>query len=113
MSWLILRIGANTFALYAATLVLPAASLNSIWVGLSAGTALTLVHVLIRPFLLLIALPVNLITLGLFTLVINAWMVMLTDRLIAGLIIPGFWSSLAAALLVTLFNLPLNWWKQR
>jgi putative membrane protein len=108
MSRLVLRTGANTFALYAAALVLPAAALNSVWAGLLAGTVLTLLHVFIRPFMLLIALPVNLVTLGLFTLVINAWMVMLTDRMIAGLTIPGFWSALAAALLVTLVNLPLT-----
>lgn len=108
MSRLVLRIGTNTLALYAATLVLPAVILNSIWAGLLAGTVLTLLHVLIRPFLLLIALPVNLITLGLFTLVINTWMVMLTDRMIAGLTISGFWPALAAALLVTLVSLPLT-----
>lgn len=105
---LILRVGANTFALYAAALVLPAVVLDSIRAGLLAGMALTLLHMLIRPFLLLIALPVNLITLGLFTLVINAWMLMLTDKMIAGLTIPGFWPALAAALLVTLVNLPLT-----
>jgi putative membrane protein len=108
MSRLVLRIVANTIALYAAKLVLPAVVLNSVWAGLLAGRVLTLLYVLIRPFLLLIILPVNLITLGLFTLVINAWMVMLTDRLMAGLTIPGFWSALATALLVTLANLPLN-----
>jgi putative membrane protein len=105
-----LRIIANAFALYAATLILPAAILNSALAGLLAGTALTLLHVLIRPFLLLIILPVNLITLGLLTLVIDALMVMLTDKMVAGLTIPGFWSALAAALLVTFVNLILNRW---
>ncbi|MFA5385275.1 MAG: phage holin family protein [Eubacteriales bacterium] len=110
MNRLVLKIIANTFALYAATLVLPAAVLNGVWAGLLAGTVLTLLNILIRPFLLLITLPVNLITLGLFTLVINTWMVMLTDKIIPGVTIPGFWSALAAALLVTLANLLLNQW---
>lgn len=95
MGRLVLRIGANTLALYAAVLVMPAVFLNNIWAGLLAGTVLTLLHVLIRPFLLLVALPVNLVTLGLFTLVINTWMVMLTSRIIAGLAVPGFWPALA------------------
>jgi len=108
MSRLVIRIGANTIAFHAAALVLPAVVLNSVWAGLLAGTVLTLLHLLIRPFLLLLTLPVNLITLGLFTLVINAWMVMLTDKIIPGLTVPGFWPALAASLLVTLVNLLLN-----
>jgi len=108
MSRFVLKIIINMFALYAATLVLPSTALNGLWAGLLAGTVLTLLHVLIRPFLLLIILPFNLATLGLLTLVINAWMVMLTDKMIAGMTIPGFWSALAAALLVTLANLLLN-----
>ncbi|BBB93445.1 MAG TPA: phage holin family protein [Methylomusa anaerophila] len=111
MCRLVLRIVANTFALYVAKLVWPAVVLDSIWAGLLAGTVLTLLHAAIRPFLLLILLPVNLITLGLFTLVINAWMVMLTDGLIPGLTVPGFWSALVVALLATLVNLPLNRWR--
>ncbi|OAT87120.1 phage holin family protein [Desulfotomaculum copahuensis] len=108
MSRLVLRIAANSLALYAAALVVPAVVLNDIWAGLLAGTVLTVLHVLIRPFLLLVALPVNLITLGLFTLVINTWMVMLTNWIVAGFAVPGFWPALAVSLLVTLFNLPLN-----
>ncbi len=108
MSRLVIRIGANTIAFHAAALVLPAVVLNSVWAGLPAGTVLTLLHLLIRPFLLLFTLPVNLITLGLFTLVINAWMAMLTDKIIPGLTVPGFWPALAVSLLVTLVNLPLN-----
>lgn len=105
---LLLKTGANMVALYAAALVLPAIFLDNICAGLLAGITLTLLHMLIRPFLLLIILPFNLITLGLFTLVVNAWMVILTDKMIGGLSVPGFWPALAAALLVTLFNLPLR-----
>lgn len=110
MSRLVFRMVANTAAVYVTALVIPAVVLESAWVGLLAGAVLTLLNALVRPFLLLITLPVNLITLGLFTLVVNAWMLMLTSRLVEGLTIPGFWWALAAALLVTLVNVPLNQW---
>jgi len=110
MNRLVLKIIANTLALCAAALILPAAGLNGMWAGLLAGIVLTLLHVLIRPLLLLITLPFNLISLGLFTLVINAWMVMLTDKIIPGVTIPGFWPALAASLFVTFANLILNRW---
>lgn len=44
--------------------------------------------------------PVNLLTFGLFTLIINAWMVMLADRIVAGFCIPGFWPALGTAVII-------------
>lgn len=110
MTRLAFRIAANTLALYAASLLFPAVVLTGVGAALLAGTVLTLLNVLIRPFLLLITLPINLLTLGLFTLVINAWMVLLAAKLIAGLTVTGFWPAVAAGLVVTLVNLLLNHW---
>ena len=50
---------------------------------------------------MLLALPVNLLTLGLFVLVINTWMVVLADRLIPGMAVPGFWNAFLTALIVS------------
>ncbi|MBU4533692.1 MAG: phage holin family protein [Eubacteriales bacterium] len=110
MKRLVLRIVINTVALFVISLILPVVVLNGIGPALLAGTVLTLLNALLRPFLLLITLPVNLITLGVFTLVINAWMLMLTDLMVGGFAIPGFLSAFVAALLLTLINLPLSNW---
>lgn len=70
-----------------------------------AGFGLGLIHLLVRPLLLLVALPVNLITFGVFTVVIDTWLVMLLDHFAMGIIIPGFWDALLTALLI----MALNW----
>lgn len=69
---------------------------------------LTLVHTLVRPVVKLFALPLTIITLGLFTLVINALMVMLTSWITSflswGLEVDGFWWALLAGLVVSLVS---------
>jgi putative membrane protein len=65
---------------------------------------LGLVNAIIRPFVLLITLPINLLTLGLFTLVINGFMLWLVSTLIKGFDIQNFGTAILAALLITVFS---------
>lgn len=79
----------------------PAVTIGKPETILLAGTVLWLAGLVVKPLLMLLALPVNLLTLGLFVLVINTWMVVLTDRFILGLAIPGFWNAFLTALVVS------------
>lgn len=65
-----------------------------------AGLALGLVNALVRPFLVLLTLPITIVTLGLFLLVINAGMVALVVWLMPGMHLAGFGSALGTALIV-------------
>ena len=76
---------ANTIAFYASIVLFNTAQSNPVEISAFAGLVLTLVNIFIRPLLMLVALPVNLLTLGLFILIINTWMVMLTDKLVPAL----------------------------
>ncbi|MEN6390158.1 MAG: phage holin family protein [Syntrophomonas sp.] len=71
---------------------------------LLAALILTALNYLLRPLLMVITLPLNLLTLGLFMLLINAWMVMLADAIVTSWQMPGFWASLFAGTLVLIFN---------
>jgi len=53
---------------------------------------------------LLLCLPLNILTLGLFILVINTWMLQLTDLMVKGLVVSGFWYAMLAALFIMLAN---------
>lgn len=75
---------------------------------LAAGLLLWLVNTFIQPVLKILSLPVTILTLGLFSLVISASMVMLTDSLIAGVSFGGFWPSLILALTVSVLQVVLN-----
>ncbi|KJS64321.1 MAG: hypothetical protein JL50_20435 [Peptococcaceae bacterium BICA1-7] len=108
MKRIVLQFFINTAAFYAATLVFPAVRLDSFFACVLAGAVLTVINLFIRPFLILIALPLNFLTLGIFTLVINTWMLMLADLLVGGIHIPGFWPAFAIALIISSTNLLLN-----
>ena len=82
---------------------------NSVYIGsLSAllimGMVLLLVNLIIKPFLMLITLPANLLTLGLFSFIVNAWTIMIADSLVENISMGGFFNSLIAAFIITILN---------
>jgi putative membrane protein len=83
----------------------PGIHLNGFASALLAALVLGLVNFLVRPILVLITLPITILTLGLFLIVINALMLLLTSALVPGLRIDGFAAALLGGLLLGLFNL--------
>ncbi|MDF2889093.1 MAG: rane protein of unknown function [Lacrimispora sp.] len=82
---------------------------NSVYIGslgalLIMGMVLLLVNFTIKPILLLITLPANLLTLGLFSFIINAWTIMIADSLVENISMGGFFNSLLAAFIITILN---------
>ena len=70
-----------------------------------AALVLAIVNALIRPVVIVLTLPVNILTLGLFTLVINALMLYIAAAVIGpGFYIAGFWQALAAAAIITVVS---------
>lgn len=65
---------------------------------------LLLINMTIKPLLLLISIPITFLTLGLFSLLINTWMVTLADRMVKGVEIYGFWNTLLLAVCFSLLN---------
>ena len=99
----IYRILLNTLAFFIAAQFLPlvvATPLHFLW----AGIVLSLVNMMIRPVLIILTIPLNLITLGIFTLVINTWMIMLTSGLLPGFYVPGFGVAFLVSIIVSLAN---------
>jgi len=75
---------------------------------LGAAAVLGLLNLLLKPLLLLVTLPVNILSLGLFTLVINGVVLMAVAALVPGLAFDGFWNAVWAALWVSLISLALG-----
>ncbi|MCR4426850.1 MAG: phage holin family protein [Firmicutes bacterium] len=77
--------------------------------ALIAPLLLGIVNAFIRPILVILSLPVEVLTLGLFTLVINAFMLMLVSWLMGPHFdIPGFWAAVLASILLSLISGVLN-----
>jgi putative membrane protein len=75
---------------------------------LVASAILGLVNVALRPLIFLLTLPFTILTLGLFTVVINAGMLYLTSLAVPAFIIKGFWPAIWGALLLSLISMFMN-----
>ena len=64
--------------------------------------------IILRPILLVLTLPVNILTLGLFTFVINAGLIMLMSNLVRGFKVDSFGAALLAAVVLALLNVVLG-----
>jgi putative membrane protein len=73
--------------------------------ALLAALVLGIVNFLVRPLLVLVTLPITIITLGLFLIVINALMLMLTGAIVPGFKVDSFGAAVLGGLLLGLFNL--------
>jgi putative membrane protein len=73
-----------------------------------AAVVLGIFNAILRPLVLVVTLPINLLTLGLFTFVINGAMLKLTSEVVRGFSVTGFWSAVIGALLLSAFSFMLN-----
>lgn len=105
MRTMLLKFIVNMVGFYAAALFFPAIKFDTPATVLWAGVVLGVVNLLIRPLIMLLTLPLNILTFGLFTLVINTWMVMLTGALLKGLHIPGFWPAFIISIFISILNI--------
>lgn len=99
-----LKLLANIISVYLMSTVFSFIEAREILYIITFSFVLWLLSLILRPLLLLIFFPINILTLGIFSLLINTWMIMLTDTLIKGVHIPGFWLSFTLAVIIMMFN---------
>ena len=83
-------------------------AVDSFKTALLVAFTLGIVNAVIKPFVLILTLPINILTLGLFTFVINAAMILLVDYLVLGFTVEGFLPALIASFLLWLISFILH-----
>lgn len=99
LRWLFL-----TIAILAAAYLLNGIEVRGFFSALLAAALLGFLNAAFRPILLILTLPINLLTLGLFTFVINALLLMMASGVIGGFYVHGFWSALFGSLVISLVS---------
>lgn len=84
--------------------VIPGVQVDGLFAAVVAAIILALVNAFIRPVIGLLTLPVNVMTLGLFSFVITALMVMLTAMIVPGFEVDGFLAALLFGVVLSLVN---------
>jgi putative membrane protein len=99
----------NVVALFVAAWIIPGVGYgDDAWALALAGLVLGLVNMVVRPLVILLALPAVILTLGLALLFVSALMLYLTDLIVPGFESGGFWSTLGGALVVWAVNVALH-----
>ena len=106
---LLIKLAVNALALLVAAQMLHGIQFDNWQATLAAAVVLALVNTYLRPLVLVLTLPFNIITLGLFTLVVNALMLKLVSWFIPAFHVEGFWTAVGGALIISIVSCLLNW----
>jgi len=105
---LVIRWLVSAVALYLTSLVVRGIEVQGVGSLFFAAATIGILNAVVRPLILLLTLPLNIVTLGLFTLVVNAAMLKLASEVVRGFEVHGFWSALGGWLLLSLFTFLIN-----
>lgn len=97
----ILRLLLNALAVVILSYALPGVGVDSMMTAIIVAIVLSLLNFLVKPILVILTLPITIVTLGLFLLVINAIIILLTSKLIDGFHVTSFWWAIIFSLLLS------------
>jgi len=103
LKWLI-----SAIAIILTAYVLPGVTVVSILTAIWLAALLAIINLLLRPLLILLTLPINIISLGLFTFVINALLILLAASIIKGFDVAGFWWAMLFSIVLSIVSYLLN-----
>lgn len=101
---LLVRFLASAIAVVVAANWIPGIEVDSWGTAFMAALVLGLINLIVRPLVMLLALPINILTLGVFSLVVNAILFWLTSALVDGFDVDGFVPAFLGALLVAVIS---------
>ncbi len=88
--------------------LIPGIEVANFWSAMIICLIMALINIFIRPLITFITLPINLLTLGLFGLIINALLFIMAGYFAPGVTIDNFWSALLGSLVLSLLGLGIN-----
>lgn len=103
ISWVL-----SAIVILVASYLLPGVHVAGFITALTVALVLGIINAIIKPVVVILTLPINILTLGLFTLVINAALVMLTSAIVPGFRVDGFLWALIFSILLSVVNMVLD-----
>ncbi len=108
MRGLLLRWLVQTVAIMFTAYVIKGIQVRGFLSAFFTAAMLGILNAFFRPVLIILTLPINILTLGLFTFVINALMLLMASGVISGFAVSGFWAAVFGSLLISLVSWVLN-----
>lgn len=104
MKSLFLRWLINTGAIVLASYLIKGIHIDNVWAAVIAAALLGIINAFLRPILILLTLPINILTLGLLTFVINGFLFYAVSWAVKGFEITSFWAAFFGALIISIIN---------
>jgi len=104
MKGILIRWIINAAALILASHVIKGIEVDHVLAAFVAAAVLGIMNAVVRPILILLTLPITLLTLGLFILIINGFMLYVAGAVVRGFHVTGFWSSVFGALFLSVIS---------
>lgn len=101
---ILLRWFITTLAIFALPYFVAGITVNTILTAVIVGACLVFINLIIKPIVTILTLPINIVTLGLFSLVINGIFFWIVARLITGFTVDGLKSAIIGALVISIVN---------
>ena len=98
----------NGFAVFVTGYLLKGVHINFFFTAIIVSIVLGIVNALIKPILLIFTLPFNILTLGLFTFIINGFLIILVSKIVPGFYVDGFITAILFSMVLTVVNWFLN-----
>ncbi len=98
---LILKLLLNALAVVILSYILPGVGVDSITTAILVALVLSILNFLVKPILVILTLPITILTLGLFLLIINAIIILITAHFISGFQVSSIWWALIFSLLLS------------
>ena len=110
---LIIRLLINALALLTVAKIVPGIYISSLPAAIVVAIVLGLVNAILRPLLILISLPLEILTLGLFTFVINGALLLLVAHLNIGLEISGWGAAIIGAIVLSSYHFSCHFYSKQ
>ena len=108
MRGFILRVIVTGVAVLVASEIIPGIRIDSLSSGIVGVMVLAILNALVRPILYLLSAPFIVVTLGLFMLVINGFLLGVVSFLVKGFYVAGFWPAVGGAVIISLVSGIMN-----
>lgn len=108
MTGLIVRWFINALAILATAYLVQGIKVEGFTAALVAAFILGIVNAVVRPILILLTLPVNFLTLGLFTFVINGLMLWLVGSVVNGFYVRSLWAGIVGSIVISVISYIMN-----
>ena len=104
----ILKFLLTGFAVMISAYIIPGVTVSNYYVALVAAVVIAILNIFVKPLLILFSLPINILTLGLFTFVINTAIIAIAAAIVPGFEANSFWAALLFSILLSLVTAILH-----